>query len=209
MSTTSAYGWNIPDNTDLVKDGALAIRTLGNAIDTSMNTALGTKKAGMVLLSSLTFSGVTSQSINDVFSSTYDNYRIVLRINSTAVANANTELRMRVGGADNTTSNWYAGGQFAYVSGASGVLQQSAESAYILTTSLSTSTASFVVADILSPNLNVPTGISSMALGQNTTNYLNFHKSGFLNLTTQFTGFSLINGTMQITGNVSVYGYNK
>lgn len=36
MATTTNFGWNTPDNTDLVKDGALAIRTLGNAIDTSM-----------------------------------------------------------------------------------------------------------------------------------------------------------------------------
>ena len=36
MATTTNFGWNTPDNTDLVKDGALAIRTLGSAIDTSM-----------------------------------------------------------------------------------------------------------------------------------------------------------------------------
>lgn len=36
MASTTNFGWNTPDNTDLVKDGALAIRTLGNAIDTSM-----------------------------------------------------------------------------------------------------------------------------------------------------------------------------
>ena len=35
MTTTSNFGWTIPDDTDLVKNGALAIRTLGNAIDTS------------------------------------------------------------------------------------------------------------------------------------------------------------------------------
>ena len=36
MATTSAFGWETPDDTDLVKDGAAAIRTLGNSIDTSM-----------------------------------------------------------------------------------------------------------------------------------------------------------------------------
>lgn len=35
MATTTNFGWTTPDNTDLVKDGALAIRTLGNGIDTS------------------------------------------------------------------------------------------------------------------------------------------------------------------------------
>ena len=36
MATTTNFGWETPDDTDLVKDGALAMRTLGNSIDTSM-----------------------------------------------------------------------------------------------------------------------------------------------------------------------------
>jgi hypothetical protein len=35
MATTTNYGWDTPDDTDLVKDGAAAIRTLGNSIDTT------------------------------------------------------------------------------------------------------------------------------------------------------------------------------
>ena len=35
MATTSNFGWETPDDTDLVKDGAAAMRTLGSAIDTS------------------------------------------------------------------------------------------------------------------------------------------------------------------------------
>jgi len=38
MATSPNYGWLEPDNTDLVKNGALSIRTLGNAIDTTMAT---------------------------------------------------------------------------------------------------------------------------------------------------------------------------
>jgi hypothetical protein len=35
MPTTTNFGWTTPADTDLVKDGASAIRTLGNGIDTS------------------------------------------------------------------------------------------------------------------------------------------------------------------------------
>lgn len=38
MATSPIYNWPEPDNTDLVKNGALAIRTMGNAIDTTMAT---------------------------------------------------------------------------------------------------------------------------------------------------------------------------
>ena len=36
MATTTYFGWTTPDNTALVKDGAAAIRSLGSAIDASM-----------------------------------------------------------------------------------------------------------------------------------------------------------------------------
>jgi hypothetical protein len=35
MANTTNFGWETPDDTDLVKDGAAAMRTLGNAIDAS------------------------------------------------------------------------------------------------------------------------------------------------------------------------------
>jgi hypothetical protein len=40
MATTTNYGWTTPNNSDPFKDGALAIRTLGNAIDSQLNTGL-------------------------------------------------------------------------------------------------------------------------------------------------------------------------
>jgi hypothetical protein len=43
MATTTNYGWATPDDTDLVKDGAAAIRTLGSSADTTVkNLSPGT-----------------------------------------------------------------------------------------------------------------------------------------------------------------------
>lgn len=41
MATTTNFGWETPDDTDYVKDGAAAMRTLGSSIDTSMAELLG------------------------------------------------------------------------------------------------------------------------------------------------------------------------
>jgi len=41
MANTTSFGWDTPDDTDLVKDGAAAIRELGQDIDTSMADLLG------------------------------------------------------------------------------------------------------------------------------------------------------------------------
>lgn len=40
-TTTTNFGWTIPSDTDLVKDGAAAMRTLGNGIDSSMGDLKG------------------------------------------------------------------------------------------------------------------------------------------------------------------------
>lgn len=81
MANTTNFGWETPDDTDLVKDGAAAIRTLGSAIDTSLvdlkggttnqvlaknsNTDMDFKwvtsaSGGMTLLATHTLSGATS-----------------------------------------------------------------------------------------------------------------------------------------------------
>ena len=37
MATSPTYGWSEPDDTSYVKNGALAMRTLGNSIDSTVN----------------------------------------------------------------------------------------------------------------------------------------------------------------------------
>jgi hypothetical protein len=46
MPTTTNYGWTTPADTDLVKDGAAAIRTLGSSIDTSVKSLNAGTTAG-------------------------------------------------------------------------------------------------------------------------------------------------------------------
>jgi hypothetical protein len=37
MATSTYYGWDEPNDSDYVKNGALAMRTLGDDIDTTVN----------------------------------------------------------------------------------------------------------------------------------------------------------------------------
>jgi len=53
MATTTNYGWTTPNDTDLVKDGASAIRTLGSSIDTTV------------------FGGLTKATLNNQTGTTY------------------------------------------------------------------------------------------------------------------------------------------
>lgn len=211
MSTTSAYGWNIPDNTDLVKDGALAIRTLGNAIDTSMNTALGTKKAGMVLLNTTSFSGVTSQSVNDVFSATYRNYRIQI-----GIVNKNSQgfiqMRLRVSGADDTNSAYNNYGIGFDNSGATRNNNLNGQTTWRIGEGNTGSTKASTNIDLFYPNESYTTRGLLQYMGESgsgTPYDISMSSLMSFNNATVFTGFTIISSAGTITGDVSVFGVNK
>jgi hypothetical protein len=207
-TTTPNYGWTVPTSTDLVKDGATAIETLGDAIDASMNTALGTKKAGMVLLNTTSFSGVASQSINDVFSATYDYYKLVLNVKGST--NNGMNLRLRVSGADNSTSN-YKFGQLRFDFSA-GTNNQSSNGTTQFT--ITHTTTEFYGAQELTfyyPFKTERTTMSGTGTGLRSdyTSGTQMVIGGFFDANTSFTGFTLIGNGGTITGDVSTYGYNK
>ncbi len=59
---------------------------------------------GLVLIDSGTFTGASSVAINSVFSSTYDDYEVVLDVESFSGSDAELRARLRVSGADATSS---------------------------------------------------------------------------------------------------------
>jgi hypothetical protein len=207
-TTTPNYGWTVPTSTDLVKDGATAIETLGDAIDASMNTALGTKKAGMVLLNTTSFSAVASQSINDVFSTTYTNYKVIFNLSLSATTFIGT--RMRVSGTDNSSSQYVYTGP-ALTSG------NTVENAYSngLTTSflemvrvsVDTSGGVFDFQDPFETKNTLVTGLSIWNRSSTLINSMSYF--GVLKNSTSYTGFTFFPNSGTMTGSVSVYGYNK
>jgi hypothetical protein len=64
-----------------------------------------TSSSGLVHIRTFSFTGSSSESVNNVFSSTYDNYLILGE--GTNSANDYINFRMRVGGVDNSTASSY------------------------------------------------------------------------------------------------------
>jgi hypothetical protein len=206
-TTTPNYGWAVPTSTDLVKDGATAIETLGDSIDASMFTALGTKKSGLVLLNTTTFSLVTSQAIDGVFSSSYDNYRIVLSNFIGAASGNDIRMQGRVAGVTQTAAN-YSYGNIVITS--TNVLFSSGGSAVTTGGTIGvteTTLGNGVACDIYCPNKAIETGWTfSQKRAANANGHFGF---GAYQNTAQLTGFILsASGGGNISGTVSVYGYN-
>ena len=210
-TTTPNYGWTVPTSTDLVKDGATAIETLGDAIDASMNTALGTKKAGMVLLNTTSFSAVASQSVNDVFSATYDNYKIIFELDTTSgTGGTGINMRLRVGGADNSSANYFNNRVFGTTTVVNSQGNTTADTSFISIGEYDNVGMSVYAYDLIAPFRTATT--SMFGLGQH--RYTSFYqhtqmKSGQTTVTTSYTGFTLIPSAGTITGKVRIYGYNQ
>jgi hypothetical protein len=108
MATTTNFGWETPDDTDLVKDGALAIRTLGSAIDTSLVDLKGGTTGQVLSKTSNTdmdFTWVTSDDANAIQNAIVDAKGDLI-----AASAADTPARLAVGNngdtllADSSTS---------------------------------------------------------------------------------------------------------
>jgi hypothetical protein len=140
MATTTNFGWETPDDTDLVKDGALAIRTLGSAIDTSLVDLKGGTTGQVLSKNSNTdmdFTWVTSDDANAIQNAIVDAKGDLI----TATA-ADTPARLAVGTnghvltADSTTAT---GLKWAAAAGGGKVLQV-IQSQATSTTTVSSST---------------------------------------------------------------------
>ena len=209
MATTTNYGWTTPDDTALVKDGASAIRALGTAIDTSMNTALGTKKSGLVLLNTTSFSAVSSQSINDVFSSTYENYSIVLSNINGSTSTQAINFRLRKSGSDNSSNIYYRQELNANSTTVAGARQQLTSWTIAAARDQGPMNSFF---DVTSPNqATIKTGVIGNFSYSSTSEvqYQSFAGTHDLATSADYDGFTIFPASGTMTGTVSVYGYNK
>ncbi len=160
--------------------------------------------SGLTLINTTSFSAVASQSFNDVFSTTYDNYFLVTRITDMSVGD-NVLIRMRVGGADDTTSNYHnlglritttvdrsaIYGQTSYRIGEGGTKKGAFQTL------------------IYGPFLAALTQFNGLITNGFQNPMENGFQMGAHNVATSYTGFTLISASGTMTGNVSVYGYSK
>ena len=204
-TTTPNYGWTVPTSTDLVKDGATAIETLGDAIDASMNTALGTKKAGMVLLNTTSFSGVTSVSLPaSTFTSTYDNYRIILT-GTTAAGNA-LAFRMRLSGTDATGANYSTGIIFTSSTGGPSRNYLTGQTSGAI--GLYGSIEGVIILDVINPSKAANTVITNTYNTWSSTSNEQGTVFSLHQVATAYDSMTFITAANG-SGTYSVYGYNK
>ena len=174
------------------------------------STATGLKWAavaggssGLNLIATDSFSAVSSITKDSLFSTTYDNYRILIEFTATATASFNFYFRSS---GSNITSG-YARQTLGSADTTVNAARTTGSGEGTVANSLSTG-RNFIVFDIASPFLTQRKSVITEALCTYQTivneRYMNVSDS-----TSSCTGIYLFPNTGNITGKVSYYGYGK
>jgi hypothetical protein len=147
-------------------------------------------------------SAVSSVTVSDVFSSTYDNYKIIIQ---GGVGSTVASVRMTLG-ATNTGYYW-AGYYVTYASTTVGG-QRASNSSFWLITGMSPSNISSTV-EVNAPNLAKTSSYSANNQVHATDGDAGV-TNGYLNDTTQYTSFTITTGSGTMTGGtIRVYGFRN
>ena len=197
MPNTTNNNWPTPADTDLVKNGADAIRDLGDAIDTTLGV-YAPSAAGLTLINTTSFSGVAAQNFSNVFSSTYTNYTILMDVSQST--SASVLLRFRTA-SDDSSAN-YSIQNIKAVNTSNDATRTLGGTSLNLTV-VNEANKHFYDLLIMSPNTTENTS-GFVRATQNMTEVL---EAFAVNTATQYTGFSLIASTGNLSGKASIYGY--
>jgi hypothetical protein len=201
MATTTNFGFEIPDDTDLVKDGALAMRTLGQDVDTQLFTALGGDYPGLRLIKKQTIgSAVASVTVTDAFSATYDAYKIIL---SGGAGSAEQILNLKIGAA---ATGYYGSILYANYNSATPVAAVVSNGANFTYIGNGSGSGLSVNVDVNAPFLTKLTVVSNGM--SRVSSFYAGQFNGFLNNSTSYTDFTITPNTGTMTGGtIYVYGY--
>ena len=187
------------------ESGSLYFTAAGTSIFSKADGAAAGGGSGLTLIDEVSFSASNAVNVNDVFSATYNNYRILIvgRVGTLST----TSLRYRVGGADET--NNYQDIRIGAASGSVTTENNTVGNDEIFLGTLATAAdaQSLQTYDIASPYLAKQTSLIGL-MGITGTYLININ-CGVQTDSTSFTGFTLVNGSSGMTGKVSVYGYAK
>jgi hypothetical protein len=147
-------------------------------------------------------SGVASQTIDSVFSSTYDSYRIVIEFTNSA--SADNYLQFRVGGVTATTNYTYTGTR---TNGATTTVFTAGSGAEIYFTSGTGAVTKSYCIEIFDVAKAASTRV--LSIGAHDAAFVGTF-TGFHTTATAYDGIIFQSGSGNMNnGTVSIYGYNK
>ena len=161
---------------------------------------------GLVHIKTESFSGTASHSIDDVFSATYDYYKIF--ISATADADRDFLFRIRASSSDLTTGTY--GYVFTTISqtGGTGTSGNSGTATSAQIGDLHSTNPINLELHIFNPFLSSITGLGFFG-GVKRTNFNQLNGSAYVNNTNSYDGFTVYPSSGNMTGKISIFGVKK
>jgi hypothetical protein len=155
-------------------------------------------------------SGVATQAVSSIFSSTYDNYRVIIN-NTSFTSDGYRFLRLRSGSTDLTTGTYGYALAGVNTSGTNYPLNSGATTFWNIGDMDSATDGTYSVSfDIHNPFLALKTNATYISVSS-TGAGLFFTNAGGANNTnaTSYDGFSISTSAGNMSGTIWTYGYNK
>lgn len=186
----------------------LAVGSNNAVLTADSATATGLKWAtpaggDLTKISNIPFTTSSAVNINDVFSTTYEHYKIFINLTS-ASTQSDIRVRMRVSGADNSASNYFNSYRYNRTDPATGIGGVSAGTSWNIATP--PTTGMFQVWEMSYPFDSQRTWFTN--LSQDGDGYASAG-AGQFSTTTSFTGMTIFPTSGTITGEVNIYGFKK
>lgn len=143
--------------------------------------------------------------LNDVFTSAYANYRIVFTgFGSTGLS---MNCRLSVGGSPSSAASYNRQRLIATSTTVAG-LRSTGQTSWEIAANIDTTGGDNLSMDIFNPQATANTSFNVLSLSTVSSSYWQ-SAGGYFNATTSFDGIQLLASTGNISGIVSVYGYNQ
>jgi hypothetical protein len=153
----------------------------------------------------VTFALCETLLLNGVFTSAYANYRIVFTgFGSTGLS---MNCRLSVGGSPSSAASYNRQRLVATSTTVAGV-RSTGQTSWEIATNIDTTGGDNLSMDIFNPQATANTSFNVLSLSTVSSSYWQ-SAVGYFNATTSFDGIQLLASTGNISGIVSVYGYNQ
>lgn len=210
MALTTFVAGNVLTAAQL-NDSFAATGGVRAVVPTSVTVTGGGSSGTVGTNGKVTFGTAASLSVNGCFTSTYDNYRVVLTLDSSANS-AECDLRLRASGVDNSSANyaWARNGVAGNTGASAPSSSTTALTTFIRLAPISGTYSCAQSFDIMMPqnaSYNTVVTGSGIYVDAIASNWGAFQTNGIMSVTTSYDGFTLIPSTGTFTGFVTVYGY--
>lgn len=161
--------------------------------------------SGLILLAKDTFTSVTSVSIDNVFSATYKQYKII--INASGSTGANISMRLRVSGTDNSSANYgrqyLVGANTSVVGG-----RETSQTVWNGVGRVESGIKQTNILEVLNPFQSVTASALSGVTVYSSASLETVANVYNMSVTTSYTGFTISPGfdATTFTGTVTIYG---